>query len=92
MKCKKPRRNREVKDEAHIAQIPDGKLALLMIEREIDKKIRMLINEEGIVPKLSQDNNEKHMDSIMWYLDNGASNHMMGQYSKFDKLDDNVTD
>lgn len=31
------------------------------------------------------------MISNMWYLDNGASNHMTGQYSKFDKLDDNMT-
>lgn len=89
--CKKPRRSREVKEEAHIAQIPDDEPALLMIESEKDENISMLINEEGIVPKLSQENKEKHVESNLWYLDNGASNHMTGQYSKFDKLDDKVT-
>lgn len=31
------------------------------------------------------------MDSNMWYLDNGASNHMSGHYSKFNKIDVKIT-
>lgn len=52
--------------------------------------MNMLINEERVRPSLSQDDKGKQMESNLWYLDNGASNHMTGQYSKFDKLDENV--
>lgn len=31
------------------------------------------------------------MESNLWYLDNGASNHMTGQFSKFNELDTKVT-
>ena len=34
---------------------------------------------------------ESQVDSEVWYLDNGASNHMTGEISKFHKLDEKVT-
>lgn len=55
------------------------------------EKVNMLINKTHVVPKLSQNGEEKQLESNIWYLDNGATNHMTGQYSKFDKLDKNVT-
>lgn len=52
--CKKPRRDRQVKEEAHIAQIPDDEPALLLAESEGNEKVNMLINEERVIPKLNQ--------------------------------------
>ncbi|XP_074363905.1 uncharacterized protein LOC141704579, partial [Apium graveolens] len=50
----------------------------------------MLINEERVRLNLNQDDKGKHVESNLWYLDNGASNHMTGEYSKFDKLDESI--
>lgn len=35
----------------------------------------MLLNEEMVVPKQTE-KGEGHRESQVWYLDNGASNHM----------------
>lgn len=43
-----------------------------------------------MVPSLGQNGKGKEVESTLWYLDNGASNHMTGQYSKFDELDESV--
>lgn len=50
----------------------------------------VLLSEAGIVPTLIADGS-KPADSNLWYLDNGASNHMTGNKSKFRHLDENVT-
>lgn len=50
----------------------------------------MLINEEQVKPSLKSGDEEKQKESNLWYLDNGASNHMTGQISKFDRLDKNL--
>lgn len=88
--CKKPKRDREIKEEAHMAQIPDDEPALLLVEGEEKTKVNMLINKERVMPRLNQDEKGKQIKSNMWYLDNGASNHMTGQYSKFDKIDEGI--
>lgn len=51
----------------------------------------MLISEDLVVPKLNQGKGENHVVSNLWYLENGASNHMTGHRSKFDELDKSVT-
>lgn len=38
------------------------------------KKDMMLLNEEKVVPKLGQ--NGERVESNIWHLDNGTSNHM----------------
>lgn len=43
----------------------------------------VLLNEEGVVPKLNE--------SQVWYLNNGANNHMIGRRGKFTELDEMVT-
>lgn len=43
-----------------------------------------------MVPRLLK-NSEENKESQVWYLDNGASNHMTGQRWKFKELDEQVT-
>lgn len=50
----------------------------------------VLLNEDSVIPKLSSVNNTGG-ESNVWYLDNGASNHMIGYCSKFKELDEGVT-
>lgn len=50
----------------------------------------MLINEEKVIPKLAKEDDINSVESNVWYLDNGASNHMTGSKSKFDRLDEQV--
>lgn len=76
VECKKPRRKEETKEEALMVQIPDEEPALLMVKCEEGV---MLINEERITHVLHPEKSEKTERSNMWYLDNGASNHMSGQ-------------
>lgn len=49
----------------------------------------VLLNEEKVVPSVVQGDVKKE-NSRVWYLDNGASNHMTGQCSKFKSLDETV--
>ncbi|KAL8091879.1 hypothetical protein AgCh_034225 [Apium graveolens] len=52
--CKKPRREKEIREEANIAQIPEDEPALLLTEVTDDGEAVMLINEENVVPKLKE--------------------------------------
>ncbi|XP_074337557.1 uncharacterized protein LOC141674757 [Apium graveolens] len=74
--CKKIKREREQKEEANLARM-DDEPALLMAEKVL------LVDEGKVSPRLNQVSKEKQGDSNVWYLDNGASNHMTGQLSKF---------
>ncbi|XP_074337774.1 uncharacterized protein LOC141674971 [Apium graveolens] len=89
--CKKSRREREHKEVVNITQMQDEESALLIAERikENDNKA-LLINEENVSPKLRQNSEGMQMSSNMWYLDNGANNHMTRQLSKFRELDEGV--
>ena len=88
--CRKPHRDREQKPEANMVHVQDEEPALLLAEREDKKWSELLLNEDDVVPKLSE-NNGKKIESNVWYLDNGASNHMTGQHSKFLELDEGIT-
>lgn len=61
----------------------DDEPTLLIVETR-----KLLLNED-VVPKLSQES-RANSESNLWYLDNGASNHMTGQRSKFKSLDEGV--
>lgn len=50
----------------------------------------MLLNEEKVVPRFGQEGDTK-TDTNMWYLDNGAINHMIGHREKFNELNQNIT-
>lgn len=82
--CKKPQREREQKEEVNLAQMQDDEPALLVTEKVL------LVDEGKIMPRLNQTSRDKQVDSNIWYLDNGASNHMSGQLSKFKELDERV--
>lgn len=42
-------------------------------------------------PHLASINETKLSKSNLWYMDNGAGNHMIGQKSKFNVLDESIT-
>lgn len=89
--CKRPKRDKESKEEVNIAQIPDDEPALLLNECEGKKESTILVNEDKVTPKLNKTGQDKQVELNLWYLDNGASNHMTGQRSKFRDLDEKIT-
>lgn len=48
----------------------------------------IFLNEDKYIPPKVEANQE---DDDMWYLDNGASNHMTGKYSYFSELNKRIT-
>ncbi|KAL8098390.1 hypothetical protein AgCh_031228 [Apium graveolens] len=89
--CRRPKCEKEIKEEANIVQFPDDEPALLLNECEEKEESIMLVNEEKVAPKLKKAADEKQVDSNLWYLDNGATNHMSGQHTKFKDLDEKIT-
>ncbi|XP_074326489.1 uncharacterized protein LOC141664434 [Apium graveolens] len=74
--CKKPKRTREVRQEANMAQIEDEEPALLLEKHTEEDKDLVLLNESEVLPKLNSSVDKRNVESSIWYLDNGASNHM----------------
>lgn len=87
--CRKPRRvkGKEQESEANLAQVEDEEPALLIAE--YGERDMVLLNEERVIPPVGKEHEYKG-DTNVWYLDNGASNHMTGQRSRFKDLDENV--
>ncbi|XP_074327203.1 uncharacterized protein LOC141665119 [Apium graveolens] len=50
-----------------------------------------MLNEDNVTPKLLTDGKTKNTNSNVWYLDNGASNHMTGEREKFMELNEKIT-
>ncbi|KAL8119269.1 uncharacterized protein LOC141660202 [Apium graveolens] len=85
--CRKPRRNRESREEVNMAKLEDDEPALLLAKYEREDPEGTHLNENQVIPsKLSKVQDE----SIVWYLDNGASSHMTGFKSKFMELDEQI--
>lgn len=67
----------------------DDEPALLLAKCEEPRSNTLLLNEEGVMPKLKKEDENK-VDSSLWYLDNRASNHMTGCRSKFTELNEGI--
>lgn len=74
-----------------MAQMDYDETALLIAEHGANEDNMMLLDEEKIMPKLNTSKNDKANESNVWYLDNGARNHMTGQRLKFRTLDESIT-
>lgn len=64
--------------------------AIKTMSQGADQVKKLLLNETSVTPRLNQSTNNKG-ESNLWYLDNGASNHMTGYKSKFKDLNESVT-
>ena len=67
----------------------DQPILMMAISQEYVPHGKVLLNEKICVNLLAS--GESRVESEVWYLDNGASNHMTGDRSKFHELDGNVT-
>ncbi|XP_022040903.1 uncharacterized protein LOC110943462 [Helianthus annuus] len=72
-------------DEANLAKNDDFDPSLFMI---ICDQETVFLNEEWVIPKRFE---TEPMEKDTWYLDNGASNHMMGNRAYFFELNERVT-
>ncbi|XP_074336389.1 uncharacterized protein LOC141673536 [Apium graveolens] len=79
----------ECKPEVNLSQVNDDEPTLLLVECGDKEKQLVLLNEKKIIPNLVSETECKR-DLNIWYLDNGASNHMMGERSKFKNLDERI--
>ncbi|XP_074323271.1 uncharacterized protein LOC141660206 [Apium graveolens] len=87
---RKPRRENEQTHEANLAQVNNDELTLLLAKCRGANDEIILLHEGGVSPKINKVGLEGQRDAIVWYLDNGASNHMIGYRLKFTKLDEGV--
>lgn len=75
----------------NLAQVLDDEPALLLTECGKEKANNdLLLDEEDVMPKLNKAV-VTPVESNFWYLDNGASNHVMGSRTKFKEIDKKVT-
>ena len=74
--CKNPRRERDRNQEANLTQ-NDDEPALLLAASNTTHEVReeVYLNEKKLTPKLRSSNEEGNVSKV-WYLVNGASNHM----------------
>lgn len=74
-----------------MTQAEEDEPALLLMEYDVEKDGMVLLNEEKIDPILSKRSEEKKMSQV-WYLNKGASQHMIEDRGKFKELDKKITD
>lgn len=82
-------------DEAHLTRIVNKEPTLLLTMSHGGARTRQewhdaaLLNEERTLLDRHHDN-KKEENEDLWYLDNGASNHMSGHRVKFQELNEAV--
>ncbi|XP_020253974.1 uncharacterized protein LOC109831046 [Asparagus officinalis] len=82
-------RSKHRDEETNLTLVQDDDPALLLSECTGGTRNMVLLNEEKGIPKLQTDE-KASAESDMWYLDNGANNHMTGQPSMFKHLDESI--
>nr|KAJ0222838.1 hypothetical protein LSAT_V11C200051890 [Lactuca sativa] len=87
--CKNSRRERNL--EANLTQVPDDDEPALLLSAYNSEKVfhEVFLNEEKVTPKLRSKGDETSKSKV-WYLDNGASNHMTGEEEKFREIDKTI--
>ncbi|XP_074326571.1 uncharacterized protein LOC141664515 [Apium graveolens] len=80
IECRKPRRDKIQRGEANLTQTYDEEPALLMAMNNEGADDMILLSEGA-------GSNTKTLEEDIWYLDNGASNHMTGYREKIQTLD-----
>ncbi|KAA0025454.1 keratin, type I cytoskeletal 9-like [Cucumis melo var. makuwa] len=78
-------------DGAHLTRATDKEPALMIgtcIGR--DRVGGVLLSKEQLLPKIYY-NNKNEENKGVWYLNNGASNHMTNHHEKLQELDGSVT-
>ncbi|GJW63596.1 zinc finger, CCHC-type containing protein [Tanacetum coccineum] len=74
--------------EVHLTREIVEQTLLLCVKGE-DIPSMVMLNEDKVFPRLHESRNSSNRD--MWYLDNGASNHMTGERNMFAELNESVT-
>ncbi|GJY70130.1 zinc finger, CCHC-type containing protein [Tanacetum coccineum] len=82
--------NKKKGEEANLTQTIDEEPTLMMAILQENASGKVFLNEEKVIANLLQ-TDEPRVESDMWNLDNGASNHMTEDRSNFHKLDERVT-
>ncbi|KAK1409296.1 hypothetical protein QVD17_35822 [Tagetes erecta] len=79
---------KDKEDEAHLAQKEDEEPALLLTVHGEETSNMVLLNEDRLIPPQGE---TQVNTGELWYVDNGASNHMTGAKHLFSELNTNVS-
>ncbi|XP_076904948.1 uncharacterized protein LOC143560552 [Bidens hawaiensis] len=79
-RCPERRKERE----AHLAEVKEKDPSIYMVQYVPEK---VYLNEQKVIPKDYKGGSD---EQDLWYLDNGASNHMTGNLSFFSELNKRV--
>ncbi|KAK9076273.1 hypothetical protein SSX86_004606 [Deinandra increscens subsp. villosa] len=79
---------RKTEQEVHLTKEKEEESTLLLSVCGEEDQSMVLLNEGKVFPKSFEDGKEGDLD--VWYMDNGASNHMTGRMEVFAYLDQNV--
>ena len=76
----------EEAQEANLTLTQDQEPALILVKKMPNL---LMLNEEKVMMNFLT-KREDRIETNMWYLDNGASNHMIGDQTKFKELDEKL--
>ncbi|KAD4179957.1 hypothetical protein E3N88_28548 [Mikania micrantha] len=79
-------KEKKVHEQSNLIKEDEEPTLLMALINEDVKDEEILLNEKEIEPKLCTNSN-----NTLWYLDNGASNHMTRNHEHFKEIDENVT-